>query len=181
MSRSLRSQVGHYLCWIFALGMHGATAIGSAQTTCYSSPSVAIESLKVAPSPLSVLKDAGYRVIGIQSDPILGQRWAIVANCAHSEWPDLAIQTGILAEIAPLQTYQRPTVSSVPLVHVGDIVRLWKQEDLLQIEVAGVSEESGGLGETIRVRLLPRNPDGQWIPERFSGIVRGPSDVEMQP
>jgi hypothetical protein len=44
-----------------------------------------------------------------------------------------------------------------------------------------VSEESGGLGKTIRVRLLRRNADDQVIQERFSGIVRGPSDVEMQP
>jgi hypothetical protein len=67
------------------------------------------------------------------------------------------------------------------VVHAGDIVRLWKQEDLLRIEVAGVSEETGGLGKIIRVRLLRRNADDQAIQERFSGIVRGPSDVEMQP
>jgi hypothetical protein len=60
-------------------------------------------------------------------------------------------------------------------------VRLWKQEDLLRIEVAGVSEESAGLGQTVRVRLLRGNTDDQSISEHFSGVVRGPSNVEMLP
>jgi flagella basal body P-ring formation protein FlgA len=83
----------------------------------------------------------------------------------------------------PLGTNQMRggSVRSIPVVHAGDIVRLWKQEDILRIEVAGVSEESGGLGKTIRVRLLRQNTDSQVIPEQFFGIVRGPSDVEMQP
>jgi flagella basal body P-ring formation protein FlgA len=70
---------------------------------------------------------------------------------------------------------------SIPVVHAGDIVRLWRQEELLRIEVVGVSQESGGLGKAIRVRLLRQNTDNQAIQEQLSGIVRGPSDVEMQP
>jgi hypothetical protein len=37
------------------------------------------------------------------------------------------------------------------------------------------------VGKTILVRLLRRNTDDQSIPEQFSGVIRGPSDVEMQP
>jgi hypothetical protein len=66
-------------------------------------------------------------------------------------------------------------------VRAGDIVMLWKQENLLRIEVTGISEESGSLGKTIRVRLLRRTTDDQFAQEQFSGIIRGPSDVEMQP
>jgi flagella basal body P-ring formation protein FlgA len=73
------------------------------------------------------------------------------------------------------------SVGAIAVVHAGDIVRLWRQEDLLRIEVAGVSEESGSLGQTIRVRLLRRDAENQTIQEQFSGIVRGQSDVEMQP
>ena len=53
---------------------------------------------------------------------------------------------------------------TAPVVRAGDIVRLWRQESSLRIEVAGVSEESGGLGKTIRVRLLRRNTDDQSMP-----------------
>ena len=66
-------------------------------------------------------------------------------------------------------------------MRAGDIVRLWWQENLLRIEVAGVSEESGGLGKTICVRLLRTNTDAQLIPKHYFGVIRGLSDVEMQP
>jgi flagella basal body P-ring formation protein FlgA len=82
------------------------------------------------------------------------------------------------------QETKRPLIEGTktsPVVHVGDLVRLWKQESLLRIEVAGVSEESGSVGKTIRVRLLRSNMDGQTTTEQFSGVVRGPSDVEIQP
>ena len=72
------------------------------------------------------------------------------------------------------------SIRTAPIVRAGDVVRLWKQESSLRIELAGVSEESGGLGKTIRVRLLRRNTDEQSVPEQFSGIIRGPLDVEMQ-
>jgi hypothetical protein len=183
MSCSLCLRLRHYVYWILMFSVCGTVAIGSSQTACYSTPNAAIESLKGGASLSPASQGRGYRVTGIQSDPVLGQRWVMIARCEHTEWPMLAVQTGGPNAGAALQANQMRAVPlpSISVVHVGDIVRLWKQEDLLQIEVAGVSEESGGLGETIRVRLLPRNPDGQWIPERFSGIVRGPSDVEMQP
>jgi hypothetical protein len=122
-------------------------------------------------------------VTGIQSDPVLGGNWAIVASCDHADWPVLAVQTSGSNPVTPSRAGQMRTmnVGSIPVVHAGDIVRLWKQEDRLRIEVAGLSEDSGGLGKTIRVRILRRNADDQVNQERFSGIVRGPSDVEMQP
>lgn len=107
-----------------------------------------------------------------------------MARCDHAEWPLLAVITSGSDPDARSRTNPIPmTIArSVPVVvHAGDNVRLWKQEDRLRIEVAGVSEESGGLGKTIRVRLLRRSADDQVIQEEFSGIVRGPSDVEIQP
>jgi Chaperone for flagella basal body P-ring formation len=129
-------------------------------------------------------KRGGYRVTSIQSDVVLGQKWALIASCDHPEWPTLALQMyGSNPLPSTLQTRQRPRdgISATPVVHAGDPVRLWKQEDLLRIEIAGISEESGSLGNRIRVRLLHRNTDDQAMQEQFSGIIRGPSDVEMQP
>jgi hypothetical protein len=79
------------------------------------------------------------------------------------------------------RTLKDGIISAIPVVRAGDPVRLWKQEDLLRIEIAGISEESGNLGNKIRVRLLHRNTDDQAMQEEFSGIIRGPSDVELQP
>lgn len=183
MRHRLRSMVAHSLCWIAVLSMRGVAATGPVGTACYSTPSAAVDSFKAGSSPSPVSEGGGYRVTGVQSDRVLGNRWAIVVSCGHTEWPVLAIQTHGSDLVAPSQTNKRGVISirSLPVVHAGDVVRLWKQEDRLRIEVAGVSEESGGLGKTIRVRLLRRNADDQGIPERLSGIVRGPSDVEIQP
>jgi hypothetical protein len=183
MGHSVRSRSGDALCWISVLSLSAAGATASARTACYSTPNAAIDSVKPGSSSSPVSRGGGYRVTGIQSDPVLGGNWAIVASCDHTDWPVLAVQTSGSDSVTPSRAGQMRVmgVGSIPVVHAGDIVRLWKQEDLLRIEVAGVSEESGGLGKTIRVRLLRRNADDQVNQERFSGIVRGPSDVEMQP
>ena len=67
------------------------------------------------------------------------------------------------------------------MVRAGDIVRLWRQESLLRIEVSGVAEESGGLGSSIRVRLATGDTNEQSVQERFLGVIRGPWSVEIQP
>jgi hypothetical protein len=180
--RYFRREYG--ICWIVTLSACGISTTCSGQGACYSTPRAAIDSSR----PLSIIsptsKRGGYRVTSIQSDVVLGQKWALIASCDHPEWPTLALQ---MYEPKPLpstlQIRQRPQdlISAIPVVHAGDPVRLWKQEDLLRIEIAGISEESGSLGNKIRVRLLHRNTDDQAMQEQFSGIIRGPSDVEMQP
>jgi hypothetical protein len=183
MRHSIRIRAGHSLCWIVMLNMSAAAATDSARTACYSTPSAAIESVRPGSSPSPASQRGGYRVTGLQSDPVLGRRWAVVVNCDHAEWPVLAVQTFGSDLSTPSRANQMHVASPppIPVVRAGDIVRLWRQEDLLRIEVVGVSQESGGLGKAIRVRLLRRNADSQAIQEQFSGIVRGPSDVEMQP
>jgi len=182
MRHSVRSRAGHSLCWMLMLSMSAAAATDSARTPCYSTPSAAIESVISGSSPSPASQRGGYRVTGIQSDSVLGRRWAVVANCDHAEWPVLAVQTSGSDLSTPSTNQMRVAKApSIPVVHAGDTVRLWRNEDLLRIEVVGVSQESGGLGEAIRVRLLRKNTDNQAIQEQLSGIVRGPSDVEMQP
>jgi hypothetical protein len=171
--------------WIVILSACGISSTCSGQGACYSTPRAAIDSSR----PLSLIspmsKRGGYRVTSIQSDVVLGQKWALIASCDHPEWPTLALQmygSNPLPSTLPIRrTLQDGIISAIPVVRAGDPVRLWKQEDLLRIEIAGISEESGNLGNKIRVRLLHRNTDDQAMQEEFSGIIRGPSDVEMQP
>jgi hypothetical protein len=152
---------------------------------CYSTPRAAIDAFVTSSPVPSALKKDGYQVTRITSDLVLGRRWATIASCSHPEWPVFAVPApeGRSVVLSPSET-QRSLTESVevaPLVRAGDIVRLWRQEPLLRIEFAGISDESGGLGKTIRVRLLRRNRDDQSIPEQYSGVIRGASDVEMQP
>jgi hypothetical protein len=157
-----------------------STASGAA---CYSTPQAAIDALVATPSSSSVSENNGYRVARIELDKVLARRWAMVARCGHPEWPAMAFPANGVDWLALPQAAERSLADSVrmaPIVRAGDVVRLWKQESALRIELAGVSEESGCLGKTIRVRLLHRNTDEQSITEQFSGIIRGPLNVEMQ-
>jgi hypothetical protein len=57
-------------------------------------------------------------------------------------------------------------------------VQLWKNDRLLRIEVTGISEQSGSLGKKIRVRIVQTDSG---VPQQLLGIVRGPSNVEIEP
>jgi hypothetical protein len=182
--RSAHCSRFRYVSVISLFALQGVYMASSALAVCYSTPRMAVDANAMSPSSSPTLKKDGYRVTKIGSDPVLGQRWAMIASCGHPEWPAFALATNGATSLTSPQEAQRSLADGVrtaPVIRAGDIVRLWKQEKLLRIEVAGVSEESGGLGKTIRVRLLHRNTDDQSIPEQFSGVIRGPSDVEMQP
>ena len=164
--------------------LQGLCVASSSRAACYSAPRMALDALEANSSFSPALMNDGYRVTRIEADQVLGQRWAMIARCGHPEWPAFALLANGRSSLASPRAVARSVtegLSTVPIVRAGDVVRLWRQESFLRIEVAGVSEESGGLGKTIRVRLLHRNTDDQSVPERFSGVVRGTLDVEMQP
>jgi Chaperone for flagella basal body P-ring formation len=182
MSNKLCTQLS-YAGAVALLALLGTFVTGTMWATCYSTPRTAIDAVVTPSSFAPVSKGSGYRVAKIASDPVLEQRWAMITNCGHPEWPAFVLpMTGTGPLVTP-QERERSLIDGVkatPLVRAGEVVRLWRQEDVLRIEVAGVSEENGGLGKTIRVHLLRRNTDDQAEPAQFFGIVRGPSDVEIQ-
>jgi hypothetical protein len=163
------------------LTLSGICLANTALAACYRTPLMAIAAAS-ATSYSSISEKLGYRVERIQSDPVLRQTWAMVIRCDHPEWPAVAIP--LRDSILPLRLREQERAKDIPgsvVIRAGEIVRLWRQETSLRIEVAGISEGNGGLGDQIKVRLLRRNTDDQSIGEQFSGIVRGPSDVEMKP
>lgn len=164
--------------------LQGLNMASSSRAACYSTPRMALDALDADSSFSPALTNDGYRVTRIEADQVLGQRWAMIARCGHPEWPPLALLANGASSLASPREAQRfltEGLRTTPIVRAGEVVRLWRQESFLRIEVAGVSEESGGLGKTIRVRLLHKNTDDQSIPEWFFGVIRGPFDVEMQP
>jgi hypothetical protein len=160
-------------------------ALLPARAACYSTPTAAVNSIKPGSSLSPSTEGVGYRVTSVESDPISDQRWAMISSCDHPERPafSLLIEGSDSAAHSLLRESQIVADSAqvTPVVHVGDTVRLWKQEAVLRIELAAVAEENGSLGKLIRVRLLRRNTDGQSTQIEFAGIVRGRLDVEMQP
>jgi hypothetical protein len=182
MSYRHPSVVGRNFIWLSMLSMG---ALPSAQSACYSTPAAAVNSMKQGSSLSPTPEGGGYRVTSIESDPISGQRWAMISSCDHPERPAFSLLTEGSDSTAHslLRKSQIVTDSAqvTPVVRVGDTVRLWRQEAVLRIELAAVAEENGSLGKSIRVRLLRRNTDDQSTQTEFAGIVRGRLDVEMQP
>lgn len=132
----------------------------------------------------ATVDQGGFHVTSTRWDPILHQRWAQVASCDHPEWPTVEFPASVSLQIAPSRQSEQGSADSLlpllPVVHAGDIVQLWSQEDVLRIEVAAIAEQSGALGKPVRVRLMQRGTLGQQTEEQFIGVVRGPHDVEMQ-
>jgi hypothetical protein len=155
------------------------TLAGPAQAICYSTPRLAVESALVGGALSTVAIKGGYRIVSLQLDPVLRRRWATIANCAHPEWPAVAMPAGDDGVLKGAQQGQPEALQLPTIVHIGDIVRLWRQDSLSRIEVAGVSQGSGTVGTTIRVRLLHTSSEEQ--PRPLVGVIRGPADVEMKP
>jgi hypothetical protein len=179
MRRNSRPQSLLQAVALAAAGLWVAFASNPAHAACANTRAEAAAGLH------ATAEQGGFRVTSTRWDPILHQRWAQVASCAHPEWPTVELPAGIsLQSNLPHQSSQQPSADSLlpllPVVHAGDIVQLWSQEDDLRIEVAAIAEQSGALGQPVRVRLMQRATLGQQIEEQFNGVVRGPHDVEMQ-
>jgi hypothetical protein len=170
----LRFLTHHNPPLLWTIIMACATGTGAAQgnTTCPAS-------LSAAPA----LPKAGYRVASVHWDPLLRQRWAKLVSCAHPERPAIAMLMSPLKQDGPpsvaISTARQLTTTS-PVVHAGDLVRLWSQEGNLRIEASGIAEASGAPGTIVRIRLLHSGLDGQYQEQNLQGVVRGPHDVEMQ-
>ena len=143
--------------------------------SCFATPKAAVDA-DVSTEKTGV---GGYKVVRMQKDGLSGKNWAFVADCSHPDWPAVALPIASLPSMKVLQLVSSGLTSPI-MIHAGDPVRLFRHELLLQIEVAGISEESGSLGDTVRVRLAQISRDDGSIPEEFTGIVQGPSTVEMK-
>jgi hypothetical protein len=177
-----KTQVPLYYCGgkfsIFVLQL--ATFAWSGWAACYGTPQAAIDGAVGGTLSASKAGENGYKVIKVQRDELLRRSWAMVANCEHPEWSVIALPISSSSSIEFMRSF--PSIAQLPIVvRAGDTVRLWRREALLQITVNGVSEENGSLGNTVLVRLPQRSIDSISPPEEFTGVVRGPSNVEMQP
>lgn len=180
---SIRIQLRHAAV-IFSLIQLSISVASAAVAACYDTPSTAIDAFRVNAPSSQASEGRGFQVTMTQWDPVLGRRWATVASCDHPERPAFAVplsKSGSPRESLRMDYSPGHSIPVAVVIHAGDIVRLWHQESSLRIETAGVSEESGWIGKTIRLRLLRRNGDDESTPESLLGVVRGPANVEMQP
>jgi Chaperone for flagella basal body P-ring formation len=105
-------------------------------------------------------------------DPVLHQQWLTTTDCNHPERPVRATLTLSSTPLPQTVPVARPLV-----VRAGERIRLWFQQSNTRMELSGIAEGSGAIGDTVRVRLT-QSTTGQIEPE-LQGIVRGPSEVEL--
>lgn len=181
MNNNLYRRARHVGVISLLLGIISAATCG--WSVCYDSTHPKVDTVGASSLFASPLVNGSYAVVKIRSDSVLGQRWAIISNCSHAEWPEFALPVNGKSSVNLPQKMSTLSIDSskvASVVRAGDIVQLWREENLVRFEIPGISEESGELGKTIRVRLLHRNPDDQSTPEYLSGVVRGPANVEIQ-
>ena len=176
MSKNVRLSITALL---FCIGLQVSLINEADAATCLNTPDTT-GSTRIGASSLAQYS-GDYRVQAARWDPILRQRWLTIASCDHPERPTFALLTHEVMDrpsfLRDNQILKEGSHAVSPLVRAGDIVRLWRQEDNVRIEVAAVSEESGGLGNAIRVRLVQiTNP----VVQQFIAVIRGPADVELQ-
>jgi hypothetical protein len=127
----------------------------------------------------------GYRVVARQWDVLLGRSWELRQECAHPEWParlvaGSAAGTGATARDGVAGTKEVAQIVPPLLVHAGERVRLWSQDERVRIEMSGVVEQSARGGERVVVQIARQSEDSGMTVERIGGIVRGAGDVEME-
>jgi hypothetical protein len=128
----------------------------------------------------------GYRLEAVRWDPLLQQRWAIVTFCGRPGLPKLMLPMQ-KAAIGPGLEHDSSPTALFPVVHAGDVVRILRQEEFLRIELSGIAEENGVLGERVRIHLLrPAMPGSSPVEAGFDGgsgsmlaVIRGPHIVEI--
>jgi|GEM_PF-1507752 len=175
------------LCRLIGLSLLGCGLPSAVWAACTSTPAAALTGSVLGKNVRSsTMSDGGgFRVRSERWDPVLRERWTLVVNCAHPDWPAIEFPSPALPRrnsdlIQPERPEPRGLFSSLPVVRAGDVVQLWGTQGDLRIEVAAMAEQSGGMGKTIRVRLMQRETLGPQIQEQFDAVVHGPHDVEME-
>ena len=181
---------------LVTIGLLGlGVSAGLAETPCASTPAAAVKAYEGG-QPIAGDLFEGYRVASWYTDLPLGVNWAQVERCGHPGWPELSIRMmqrpeRVLAvsTVSPLSSVSAAGVSTVQVGHTaallvktvraGEPVRLWRIEPNLRMEMPAVSEESGGIGERIRLRIVSNQENVQVVRYVF-GLVRGPADVELE-
>ena len=148
---------------------------------CASTPAAALLAARSGAEPAAAT--IGYRVDLVRWDPLLRQSWAVIASCDHPERSPITLLTGMLAPhlSARVALTATPLYVVLPIVRAGDVVRLWRLDRFVHIEMIGTAEQNAAVGSRVRIRLpASLDRDGQVEPPQYlAGVVRGPADVEM--
>ena len=149
---------------------------GAAQASpCYTTAEAAAQGGAAGIVSLGVR--SGYRLDARRWDALLGRGWATVSACGAPERP--AITVAIPGD-RPAAAAGTPAVTGRSVIVAGDPVRLVYREQRMQMELSGVAEGNGNVGDRIAVRVVRASAgDGGAVEQRLTAIVRGPHALEL--
>ncbi len=122
----------------------------------------------------------GYRVVSRRWDVALKINWELRQDCAHPDWPARAVpispdkNANSALQDTPGPRSQISFAAQPLLVHAGDAVRLWMQNNTVRIETRGIAEQSARAGEHVIVQITRQTDDAGLTVQQVAGIVRGP-------
>ena len=155
--------------------MLGSTAVFGLMSAAYGE-GVCFRSVGEAAVQAGVRSEVGFRLEGVRGDVYTGGAWAMVKSCLHPDWPAVMVSSHQIFAVRPASTQQ--LANEKPLLLAGSRVRVVSFEANVRLELLGVTQASGGLGDRVRVRISLADATSE---EKFViGLVRGPELVEME-
>ncbi len=125
------------------------------------------------------LEGGGYRLVFVRLDRFSGRSWAGVRSCVHPEWPALLVAGGlpILGYVPEDKALKAGARAAVPDIVGGETVKVVQANPLVRIEMGGVAQASGYVGDRIWVRMLGPGNDGNGHLEL--AVIRSKEVVEV--
>jgi hypothetical protein len=163
--------------WLVLALVTGWAGSGWAEGRCFRTvPQAAVQ--------VGELAEGGFRLEFARLDAFGGRGWAYVRSCAHPEWPLVAVRAGAAASTAEGSPVARMAIAVartnavvMPVVKIGRAVRVMRQDAMARLEVGGVVQNDGAVGDSVWVRLVSEENGGQG--RMVQAIVRSAELLEM--
>lgn len=119
----------------------------------------------------------GYRLEFVRLDRFSGRSWAGVRSCVHPEWPAVLVANAlpVLGSVPHGTAHKGGGPVAPPDIVGGRTVKVVQFDSMVRIEMSGVAQASGYIGERIWIRMLGQGNDGNGHLElaviRSTGLV----------
>lgn len=143
-----------------------------AEGSCFRTPSQAAVQVGEA-------EGGGFRLEFVRVDRLSGRSWATVRSCVHPEWPAVLVPglVPVSDSSAQVHAIKAGAAMQPPDMVGGQTVRVVQADSMVRIEMTGVAQASGRVGERVWVRVLGPGEDRAGHLEL--GLVRSAELLEI--
>ena len=150
-----------------------------AEVGCYRTPAQAA-------AEVGEMEGGGYRLEFIRTDAFGGRSWARVRSCVHPEWPAVVVglegwsvaRAHLNRDKAAVEMGNPGSLVGPPVVRAGVRVRVFDQEEWVRIEMVGVVQADGRVGDRVMVRIP--GPGGVGEGRLTEAVVRSADLLEVR-